>query len=258
MTRTAIIVSIVLVAACTSPSGPPPDVDAEGAVVRGSTAEPEIALVFTGDEYADGATHIADVLAARGVEASFFLTGKFYRNPDFSAAITRLREDGHYLGAHSDRHLLYCDWENRDSLLVTREEFEQDVRGNYAEMQRFGVSWDEAPYFLPPYEWYNRQIADWTRDIGLTLVNYTPGTRSHADYTTPDMGERYLSSDKITRSILEYEETSEHGLNGFILLMHIGTAPERDDKLYLRLESLLDELARRGYEFKRINEILSL
>ncbi|MDX1740820.1 MAG: polysaccharide deacetylase family protein [Rhodothermales bacterium] len=257
MTRTALIVVIVLAAACTSRSDPPLDVDAEGALVRGSTAEPEIALVFTGDEYADGATQIADVLGARDVKASFFLTGKFYRNPDFAPAIARLREEGHYLGAHSDQHLLYCDWEDRDSLLVTREEFEQDVRDNYAEMQRFGVTWDEAPYYLPPYEWYNRQIADWTDEIGLTLVNYTPGTRSHADYTTPDMGERYVSSDEIVRSILEYERTSRHGLNGFILLMHIGTAPERDDKLYMRLESLLEELATLGYEFNRIDEILS-
>jgi peptidoglycan/xylan/chitin deacetylase (PgdA/CDA1 family) len=256
MIRTVIIVGVVLVAACTSHTGPPPDVDAEGAVVRGSTLEPAIALVFTGDEYADGARHIADVLTTWGVEASFFLTGKFYRNPDFGAAIARLREDGHYLGAHSDRHLLYCDWENRDSLLVTREEFDRDVRDNYTEMQRFGVSWDEAHYFLPPYEWYNREIAEWTDEIGLTLVNYTPGTRSHADYTTPDMGKRYVSSGEIIRSILEYEKTSEHGLNGFILLMHIGTAPERDDKLYLQLESILEELDNRGYEFKRIDEIL--
>ncbi len=39
--------------------------------------------------------------------------------------------------------------------------------------------------------WYNAQISAWTAERGLTLVNFTPGTRSNADYTTPDMGDRY-------------------------------------------------------------------
>ena len=69
------------------------------------------------------------------------------------------RQEGHYLGAHSDKHLLYCTWEKRDSLLVTRETFERDVMNNYAEMERFGIMKDEALYFMPPYEWYNQQIA---------------------------------------------------------------------------------------------------
>lgn len=256
MVRVWLLLSLVLSTACSSVSDGV-EVDAEGAVVRGSTREPQIALVFTGDEYADGAAHITEVLASRGIKASFFLTGKFYRNVEFAGAISALREDGHYLGAHSDQHLLYCAWEVRDSLLVTREEFERDVRDNYSEMARFGVEWDEAPYFLPPYEWYNLRIAEWTRDIGLTLVNYTPGTRSHADYTTPDMGDRYVPSDTILRSILDYERAQAAGLNGFVLLMHIGTAPEREDKLYLQLGLLIDELISRGYAFKRIEGILN-
>ncbi len=255
MLRSALIAAVSFLCACTN-AIEPARVDSHGAVVRANVSEPEIALVFTGDEYADGAVHITEMLADRGITASFFLTGKFYRNPDFAPAIAALREGGHYLGAHSDQHLLYCTWEIRDSLLVTRDEFERDVRDNYAEMARFGVAWEEAPYFLPPYEWYNRQIAEWTQEMGLTLVNYTPGTRSHADYTTPDMGDRYVPSDTIVRSILEYETAEAAGLNGFILLMHIGTAPEREDKLYLRLDMLIDELVGRGYEFKRIDELL--
>jgi peptidoglycan/xylan/chitin deacetylase (PgdA/CDA1 family) len=231
-------------------------VDADGAVVRGETDDSALALVFTGDEYADGADHIRNVLGARDIKASFFLTGKFYRNPDFAEAIVSLHDDGHYLGAHSDQHLLCCTWEDRDSLLITHVEFERDVRDNYAEMARYGVEWEDAPYFLPSYEWYNRQIADWTTGLGLTLVNYTPGTRSHADYTTPDMGARYLSSDAILESILKYEAADANGLNGFILLMHIGTAPQRTDKLYDRLGGLLDSLVARGYTLERIDELL--
>jgi len=253
--RTVAIATVLWVSACSGGTATF-EVDSEGAIVRGRIAQPTIALVFTGDEYADGARLIADVLKSRGIKASFFLTGRFYRNPEFSGPIRTLVEGGHYLGAHSDRHLLYCAWEDRDSLLVTHEEFERDVLDNYTEMARFGVERKDAPFFLPAYEWYNRQIAEWTEGIGLTLVNYTPGTRSHADYTTPDMGERYVSSETIMQSILSFEEESPSGLNGFLLLMHIGTAPERTDKLYRRLDSLIAELEDRDYEFKRIDEIL--
>ena len=99
----------------------------QGAVVRGDPSKSELALVFTGDEYADGAIHINNVMEKQDVKASFFLTGKFYRNPGFQSIIDTLRINGHYLGAHSNQHLLYCDWDHRDSLLVTKELFTEDL-----------------------------------------------------------------------------------------------------------------------------------
>jgi endoglucanase len=245
------------VAGCSErlPSSGPKALWEHGGIVRGDTTRPELALVFTGDSFAEGMDTVRAILADKGVPASFFFTGNFYRNPDFEAGIRGLLEDGHYLGAHSDRHLLYCDWTNRDSLLVTREEFERDVLDNYIEMERFGIAKEDAPYYLPPYEWYNAQISTWTEELGLTLVNFTRGTRSNADYTTEDMGERYVSSETIYRSILEYETRDPNGLNGFLLLIHIGAGPGRPDKFYLRLPDLLDELKDRGYGFVRVSGV---
>ncbi len=113
--------------------------DEHGAIIRGDLSKKQIALVFTGDEFADGGEIITDVLNANNVKASFFLTGNFYKNPAFNAMIKRLKNDGHYLGAHSDKHLLYADWTNRDSLLVTREQFRKDLRRNYKRMKSFGI-----------------------------------------------------------------------------------------------------------------------
>jgi len=227
-----------------------------GGIIRGNLDKPVLALVFTGDEFGDGTAHIRRVLDRQDVKGSFFFTGRFYRNPDFADDIRALKADGHYLGAHSDQHLLYCSWENRDSLLVTRDELVKDILDNYSEMARFGVVMGDAPIFMPPYEWYNDRISTWTNELGLTLINYSPGTRSHADYTTPDL-EHYISSDAIMQSITSYETQDRHGLNGFVLLSHVGTAPERADKFYLRLEELIDVLKDRGYGFRRIDELLS-
>jgi hypothetical protein len=93
--------------------------------------------------------------------------------------ISKLKENGDYLGSHSDKHLLYCDWTNRDTLLVSKKEFTDDLGNSYFELNKLKVSKDEAHYFLPPYEWYNDSIALWTSQMGLQLVNFTPGTRSN-------------------------------------------------------------------------------
>ena len=231
-------------------------IDVHGAIIRGDVSQRKIALVFTGDEFADGGEHIRKTLRSREVKGAFFLTGNFYRNKIFANLIRRLREDGHYLGAHSDKHLLYADWTKRDSLLVTEEQFTEDILLNYQRMKTFGIKKEDAPYFLPPYEWYNIHVAQWTEALGLRLVNFSPGTRSTADYTYPEMGERYVSSEEIYRSIIRCEEEDPHGLNGFILLVHIGTDPRRTDKFYLQLDKLLNELKSRGYTFVPLRKLL--
>jgi peptidoglycan/xylan/chitin deacetylase (PgdA/CDA1 family) len=227
----------------------------QGGIVRGDTSSRRMALIFTGGSFADGGDRIRDVLKKRDIRAGFFFTGDFYRTPEFQGLIRGLAADGHYLGPHSDKHLLYCDWNDRAKTLVTRDEFRKDLLANYREMGKFGIRKDRAPYFIPPYEWYNAEIAGWAREMGLVLFNFTPGTSSNADYTTPSMKE-YLSSEAIYGRILAYEKNDPKGLSGFILLIHIGTDPERTDKLYLRLEDLITELEGRGYSFARIDELL--
>jgi len=227
----------------------------EAGIVRGRLDRKEMALIFTGGDFADGGLHIRRVLKEHRVKASFFFTGDFYRSPEKKDLIRGLKADGHYLGPHSDKHLLYCDWDDRGKTLVTREKFRNDILANYRVMQDHGIALQEARYFIPPYEWYNRGIVRWAEELGLVLFNFTPGTASNADYTTPSMPE-YRGSETIYNSIINYERSDPHGFNGFILLIHIGTAPERTDKLYTRLDDLLDYLAARGYSLVRVDELL--
>ena len=212
-------------------------------------------MVFTGDEFADGGDIIAKTLKAEKIKASFFLTGKFYRNLSFRKIIQQLKTESHYLGAHSDKHLLYCDWNKRDSLLVSKKGFTEDLKRNYAAMQRFGISKKDAPYFLPPYEWFNDSITAWTKTFGLQLINFTPGTRSNTDYTFPGPA-NYKSSEIIYRSIIDHEKNNNSRLNGFILLLHIGTDPRRTDKFYTRLEELVRFLKQENYQFVTIKGLL--
>jgi peptidoglycan/xylan/chitin deacetylase (PgdA/CDA1 family) len=129
--------------------------------------------------------------------------------------------------------------------------FVEDLKNNYKEMKKFGINSSDAQFFLPPYEWYNQTISNWTNELGLELINFTPGTYSNADYTTPDMA-NYISSDSIVTRILSYESHSSNGLNGFLLLSHIGTDQKRRDKFYNKLDGLILELKKRGYLFKQL------
>lgn len=218
--------------------------------------------MFTGHEFADGGDFIANTLQQHKAKASFFFTGKFYYDDKNEKLIKRLAKAGHFLGNHSFDHLLYCDWNKRDSLLVDKSTFIHDL---VALDERLDHISDELGdpvslakktyYFLPPYEWYNDSISAWCREIGRQLINYTPGTLSHADYTTPDM-KNYRNSGTIYNSIIKYEQEHHSGLNGFMLLMHVGTDPKRTDKFYHRLPDLIKYLKAKGYQFQTVDKLL--
>ena len=214
-------------------------------------------MVFTGDEFGEGGDYIAETLDEEKVKASFFLTGRFYRNKNFKKTIQQLKKNSNYLGSHSDQHLLYCDWNKRDSLLVTKKQFSFDLADSYTAMAQHKIDVNKTRYFLPPYEWYNDSIAAWTNKLKLQLINFTPGTRSNADYTTP-VDKNYRSSEEIYGSIINYELAKPAGLNGFILLIHIGTDPKRTDKFYKKLPALIRYLKSKGYQFQRVDELLHL
>ncbi len=221
----------------------------EGAFIRSDTSKKIIYLMFTAHEFGEGIPFILQTFDDLHVKASFFFTGDFIRNN--RQTVHQIHQKGHYVGPHSDKHLLYCDWSKRDSLLLSIDSIQHDLKSNMHELSKTGIAKKDIQYFMPPYEWYNQRILEMTKKEGITLINFTPGTSSNADYTTPDMP-NYLSSDSIFNRIIRYESTHSSGLNGFHLLIHAGTDPKRKDKLYARIKELISELHLKGYEFKRI------
>jgi peptidoglycan/xylan/chitin deacetylase (PgdA/CDA1 family) len=89
----------------------------------------------------------------------------------------------------------------------------------------------------------------------VQLINFTPGTGTNADYTYPEMGVAYRSSDALQKRLYYFEH--EQSLNGAIILIHIGTDARRTDKLYDKLPEMLDYFQSKGYSFVRIDQLLS-
>ena len=187
-----------------------------------------------------------ETLKKNKVIASFFLTGNFLRIPAYKSITDRIIADGHYTGAHSNKHLLYCDWTKRDSLLIDYQEFTNDLKANYNELLKFGIVPEKAHYFMPPFEWYNSKIVEWCTKVGLEVVNFTPGTGTNADYTTPEM-KNYKTSEEIYTRLMQFE--TQENLNRAIILIHPGTEAKRTDKFYFKLDNMIELLKKNGYRF---------
>lgn len=227
------------------------NVYAKGGIVRTDPSKKRISLVFTAADKADGAPKIISTLRKAGVKGAFFFTGEFYEM--FPDVIQQLRSEGHYVGSHSYGHLLYADWNKPDSTLVTKEEFTADMLKSYELLSKAGIKPEETRYFIPPYEHYNAQVSSWAAQMGLQVVNLTGGVLTNGDYTTPDMP-RYYSNKDIWNKVFDTER--KQGLNGQIMLIHLGTEPARAEKFYDLLPRLISELKKRGYEFTPLVEAI--
>lgn len=225
----------------------------QGAIIRADSTSKELTLIFTGHEYAEGMPAIFQTLQQENIKAAFFFTGDFVRQ--YPALVKQAVQAGHYVGPHSNKHLLYADWKKRDSTLVNKSLFQQDLMANYKALQAVGISSQEAPYFLPPYEWYNQQIADWTSELGLQLICHTPGTLSAADYTL-NTDKNYRSSKEIFQSII-HKAQQPNGLYGYLLLMHAGAGSNRSDPFHQELPALVKKLKELGYRFQNLPPILN-
>ncbi len=224
-----------------------------GGIVQGNPGEKNICLVFTADSLATGAQTIISTLKKNNVKGAFFFTGYFFsRHPDI---IKRLLDDGHYVSCHGYKHQVLCPWDNRDSSLVTHDQFIADLKQAYATMAPFGITPQSSPYFIPPYEWYNARHASWARELGLQVINFTPGTQSNNDYTW--VGMKYYRDNKwLWNRMMDWEQ--QHTLNGHFLMVHFGKDSCRPKGFYDMLPQLIKELRKRGYNFVTPEQMVKL
>ncbi len=225
--------------------------DADGAIIRINPDKKNIYLVFTADSLFEGGEQIFNMLKEHQVKASFFFTGNFLRTREHKRIIKKIIKDGQYIGPHSDKYLVYCDRKNRDSTTISFEEFKTDLENNRKELTKFKIQPGEATFFMPPHELYNREIVNWGRALGFELINYTPGTFTNKDITTPGMKD-YKSSEKIWEELIDFEQYNSEHLNGAILLIHPGTDPARKDKFYHLLEDMIEYFYANGYRFSSL------
>ena len=230
--------------------------DKYGAIIRGNVNAKKLALIFTGGDFGESTEPILNALKQRKIQGALFVTGSFVRSSKLRPLLERAIADGHYVGPHSDSHPLYASWDDRDKTLVTEAFFKEDLRKNIARLRAIGALRHEQPvFFIPPYEHYNRDQVLWARQLNVVLFNLTPGCGSNRDYIK-EGAPRFVSARRLYDDILTYERKDPHGLNGFLVLLHLGSG--RKDPFHPMLGPLCDELSKRGYEFERVDRLLGV
>ena len=257
---------LLLAGACgnhTQKKTPTFEKDVYGVVNKINPDQKEIYLVFTAHysqndqgyfENFDGIVPVLDTLASRGVKGSFFPTGVCFGVEKYRKPIQRIIDEGHYLSAHSDSHLLLCAYENRDSTLVTADSLRQDIAAMEARLQSFGLTKEQYAWMIPPYEYYNQYTADVLRELGFSLANPTEGLETSLDWMGPQDA-NYCSAAQLVANVWAYEKA--HTLNGTILLIHAMNYPGRtpEDRMYAHLGTLIDNLKEKGYTFRTFKDV---
>lgn len=225
-----------------------------GGIDRGDVTKKNVSFVFTGGYHGEGVEHILDTLKEKKVRGGFFLTGNYLRNPKFKAGVERMVREGHYVGAHSDNHPKYVKSHGSSYTLISKTRFWSDLDKNFGALAAYGIKKSDATLYIPPYEMYNQTIANWCNEYGLTIFKHTDGTSTNGDYTDPSMS-YYYSSKKILSKVWSVHG-QHNGLNGHIMLVHVGVGPKRTDKLYYYLGGLIDELRGKGYKVMGVKELI--
>ncbi|HEY7678857.1 MAG TPA: polysaccharide deacetylase family protein, partial [Candidatus Methylomirabilis sp.] len=230
-------------------------------ISRGAMEVREVALTFDGGDDSNATEAILDALVSRGVRATMFLTGRYIRrHPDL---VRRMLAEGHEVGNHTNTHPHLTSYarDGRQTTLpnVTREFLQAQLRAA-EEAFREVAGRPFAPFWRAPYGEHNGEIRAWAAEAGYRHVGWTRDPAGREDLDSRDWvadptSNIYRSSREIRDRILGFGQGNGHGLNGGIVLMHLGTG-RRTDPAHARLPEILDGLAARGYRLVPVSELL--
>jgi peptidoglycan/xylan/chitin deacetylase (PgdA/CDA1 family) len=199
---------------------------------RGNTSRHQIALTFdAGGENAPAAS-ILNTLNTRGVHPTWFFTGEWaQQNP---VVTQNVAAGGYLIGNHTMTH----------PSLTTIPNIDIGRQLNQANQTLTGLTGRTTtrPYYRPPNGARDQRVWDTTANLGYRTVYWTIDT---LDWQTDSTSARILSI------IQNFLNSDQYGGNGAIILMHAGRASESQ-----ALNSVIDMLQGRGFQFGTINEIL--
>jgi peptidoglycan/xylan/chitin deacetylase (PgdA/CDA1 family) len=207
------------------------------------------------------AGEILGILEARDIRVTIFLGGQFIRrHPEI---VRRMLGNGHEIGNHMDSHPHLTSYaENgRHSTRagVTREAV-------VAELQRAEASFAAVtgramvPYWRAPYGEHNAEIRAWAAEAGYRHVGWTRGAGTAEDLDTRDwVADRssrlYRTREEVASRLLGFGQKTSEGLNGGIVLMHLGSL-RTADRPHEELPHVLQALQTQGYRLVTVSTLL--
>lgn len=215
-----------------------------------------IALTFDGGSLCNAAAEILDTLSSRNVKATFFLTGEFIRR--FPETVKRIVGDGHEAGNHTATHPHLTTYEQDhtqtalpgvSAVFLERELHLAEITFNKTTGRPF------SPLWRAPYGEVNAALCRWAQAAGYLHVGWRQGPSwSHSldctDWVADKETKGYHSPQQVLDKIVNAAGEKPAGVNGGIILMHLGTERvEPDAQVHRVLGALIDRLRGRGYSF---------
>jgi peptidoglycan/xylan/chitin deacetylase (PgdA/CDA1 family) len=201
---------------------PPTIVDGE--IVRLQTRQHVVALTFDGGGNAGGAKGVLTALRRSRVPATFFLTGHFVQSyPQLARMIGRRYPVGNHTVNHLDM--------TRLSIAAATREVVQAER-----LIRRATGRDPRPYFRFPYGARDGRTLGLVHRLGYASVRWTVDT----------LGWMGLSQQSVGGAV---RRVLDNLVPGEIVLMHLGSAPDRSTIDAKALPRVIALVHARGYRF---------
>ncbi|RKQ31382.1 delta-lactam-biosynthetic de-N-acetylase [Oceanobacillus halophilus] len=198
-----------------------------GAYYADLSGDKEIYLTFD-NGYEEGYTDdILDVLKQENVPATFFVTGHFVTSqPEL---VKRMVEEGHIIGNHSYHH--------PDFTVVSKESMKEELE-SLEDVVAEHTDQKEIKLLRPPRGMFNERTLEWANELGLTHVFWS---LTFTDWNTGNQkGWRYA-----------YDQIMKQMHPGAIILLHAVSSDNAQ-----ALERIIQDLKRKGYEFKSLDHLL--
>ena len=230
---------------------------------NGTAGKRLVSLTFDGGYMANAATDILDTLLSRNVKASMFVTGHFIRR--YPEIIERIVLDGHDLGNHTMTHphlTTYAQTRTQTTLQqITSELLKTELRS--AEKLLYEKTGHKfSPLWRAPYGEYNNSICSWAQDHGYVHVGWRQGRTwtqglDCNDWVPDKNTPGFKTPSEVMDKILNLAETKPYGINGGIILLHLGTARKnKQDQVHRILGTLIDSIRTHNYTFVPVSEML--
>lgn len=222
-------------------------------VYRVKTKDKKIAFTFDGGSSNKGTKKILDILRMQNIKCTMFVTGQFVENyPDIVGQIIK---DGHEVGNHSYNHPHFTNLEIDGSKTtrkkVTKKYFSKQLNITDS-LYHAAFGKHMVPYWRAPFGEINREVLYWAAELGYRHIGWSYHCDSW-DWVADKSSQLYRSAKEIEDHFLTLDK--ERGLNGKIILMHLGSE-RKDDFPYLTLAALIKELKSRNYKFLKVSELL--
>lgn len=190
------------------------------------TQEPVVALTIDDGPDPEASALILDTLAEHDARATFFLLGE--RIPGNEAVIQRMVDEGHELGNHM------CA--DEPSIRLSIEEFESQL----LQVDEMLSQYADSTWFRPGSGWYNDEML-----AVLKENDYRCALGSVYPYD-PQLGSAWFSIRYVLWKVKP----------GDVIVLHDYQA--RGKRTAKALQSILPELARRGYRVVTLTELYEL